>query len=278
MKQSKTTNPLSRKEPWVLTAKGYEETTMRFLSPYAHTAISSITLSPNSDVLDLACGPGTVTRLVAEKVHTVTAVDFAEPMISLLDDYIIENHFTNIKTMIGDGQNLNLNNQQFDAAFSMFGLMFFSDRLKGFSELFRILKPGGAAAVSSWAPVVQSPAMQLMFGAIKAAKPDISEPEKNIESLENPDVFKKEMEDSGFSEVSIQAVTHTIEIASANTFWQEMSKGSAPIVMLKRSVEEEEWINMEAKAVKYLHQELSHLPTQLPCTAWLGLGVKLESG
>ena len=34
----------------------------------------------------------------------------------------------------------------------MFGLMFFPDRAKGFAELFRVLRPGATAVVSSWAP------------------------------------------------------------------------------------------------------------------------------
>ncbi len=34
----------------------------------------------------------------------------------------------------------------------------------GFAEIHRTLKPGGSVAITSWAPVDQSPAMQTMFG------------------------------------------------------------------------------------------------------------------
>jgi ubiquinone/menaquinone biosynthesis C-methylase UbiE len=67
----------------------------------------------------------------------------------------------NIKTCLMDGQALEFGDNTFDFAYSIFGLMFFPDRLKGFREMHRTLRPGGRAAVTSWAPVEESPLMQL---------------------------------------------------------------------------------------------------------------------
>jgi hypothetical protein len=52
----------------------------------------------------------------------------------------------------------------------------------------------------------RSPAMQMMFGSIRAINPSIPEPQKSIDTLENPDVFKLEMQDAGFREVKIHKV------------------------------------------------------------------------
>ena len=73
----------------------------------------------------------------------------------------------------------------FDAAFSLFGLMFFPDRKQGFAEIYRTLKPGGSIAITSWAPVDQSPAMQTMFGALRAIKPDLPQPQRAVTTLED---------------------------------------------------------------------------------------------
>jgi ubiquinone/menaquinone biosynthesis C-methylase UbiE len=52
-----------------------------------------------------------------------------------------------------DGQNLLFPDTEFDFAFSMFGLMLFPDRCKGMAEMFRVLKPGGRCAISTWTPI-----------------------------------------------------------------------------------------------------------------------------
>ena len=41
----------------------------------------------------------------------------------------------------------------FDAAFSMFGLIFYSDRARGLQELRRVVRPGAPVVVSSWHPM-----------------------------------------------------------------------------------------------------------------------------
>jgi ubiquinone/menaquinone biosynthesis C-methylase UbiE len=176
-------------EPWSLVASGYEETTMFYLGEYSKRAITLAHLSSDQTILDVACGPGTLSRLAAPKVSQVTAIDFSKKMIDLFDTYISESGIKNIETHLGDGQQLTFADSVFDATFSMFGLMFFPDRIQGFKEMHRVLKPGGCTVVSSWAPLERSPAMQLMFGALHAAKPDLPTPEKSIENLENPELF-----------------------------------------------------------------------------------------
>ena len=174
----------------------------------------------------------------------------------------------------GVGQN-DLARRRRDAASSMFGLMFFPDRSKGFAEIYRTLKPDGSIAVTSWAPLDQSPAMQMMFGALKTIKPDLPEPQRAVASLENPDVFKQELLDAGFREVKIQRITKAaFPVESIPAFWDDMVKGSAPIQMLKKSMGETAWLEQEILAIKYLEENLPSVPTTLSSDAWLGLGIK----
>ena len=162
----------------------------------------------------------------------------------------------------------------FDAAFSLFGLMFFPDRKKGFAEIHRTLKPGGSIAITSWAPVDQSPAMQTMFGALRAIKPDLPEPQRAIATLENPEVFEQEMQDAGFHNVEIRSITKPFPVTTLPEFWESMVKGSAPIQMLKKSMGEAAWRGKEILALDYLKERLTSLPTELTSDAWLGVGVK----
>ncbi len=117
--------------------------------------------------------------------------------------------------------------------------------------------------------------MQLMFGAIRAIKPEIPEPQKAIDTLENPDVFKQEMEEAGFRDVQIQSVTKAaFPVTSIAEFWADMVKGSAPIQMLKKGMGEAVWQEKEVLAIRYLEEKLTTLPTRLSSDAWLGVGFK----
>ena len=140
---SKKPNILAQPAPWDLVAGGYAETTMLMLSAYAKEAIATTKLHASSRVLDVACGPGTVTLDIAERVGSVHAIDFSASMIKLCAQQAKQKSFSNVFTHHGDGQNLPYADASFDAAFSMFGLMFFPDRAAGFSEIYRTLNKGG---------------------------------------------------------------------------------------------------------------------------------------
>lgn len=244
---------LSEVKPWDTVAQGYSETTMKLFQCYADKALELVGINDQDSVADIACGPGTLALTAAQTARAVSALDFSENMLAILKDTISENGITNIDVHHGDGQALPYDNNTFDAAFSMFGLMFFPDRSKGYAEILRTLKPGGAAVISSWAPVCESSAMKIMFGALQAMNPDIPDPQTDVESLENPDFFQSELETAGFKEIKIHPVSGDIQINNIERFWQDMVKGSAPFAMMKKKLTEEQWEQKQRIALDYLH-------------------------
>ncbi|MDD5056332.1 MAG: methyltransferase domain-containing protein [Sideroxydans sp.] len=272
---SKTPNLLSAIEPWDLVADGYAETTMIAFEQFADEAIAASKLKPGATVLDVACGPGTLALKLAHHAAKIHGIDFSESMLAVFRRKIEQAGHRNIELHCGDAQTLPYPDAMFDAAFSLFGLMFFPDRKKGFAEIHRTLKPGGSIAVTSWAPVDRSSAMQTMFGALRAINPDLPQPQRSVTTLENPDVFKQEMLDAGFRNVEIHSVCKAaFPVNSIAEFWQDMVKGSAPITMMKKSMDEAIWREKEKLAIRYLEETLTTLPTKLSSEAWLGVGVK----
>src|SRR5512135_1689893 len=234
-------NPLSASEPWNLVADGYAETTMLVFEQFADEAIAASKLKPHSTVLDVACGPGTLALRLAQHAEQVQGIDFSEAMLDIFRNKIEQAGHRNIALYCGDAQTLPYANNTFDAAFSLFGLMFFPDRKKGFAEIYRTLKPGGSIAITSWAPVDQSPAMMTMFGALRAIKPDLPPPQRSVTTLENPDLFRQEMQDASFRNVEIRLVTKAFPVGTVPEFWDSMVKGSAPIQMMKKGMGETMW-------------------------------------
>ena len=267
-------NMLSTAAPWNLVAEGYAETTMKFFQAYADAALALANLHKNSCVLDVACGPGTLALNAAPQVRHVDAIDFSEQMLAILQRKIATQTVQNITVHCGDAQALPYADNHFDAAFSLFGLMFFPDRARGYAEIFRTLKPGGKIILTSWAPVAQSPAMQAVFGALRAMNPAIPEPQTVIDSLENPDFFRAELQRAGFRDINIVLKTQVMHYASIEQFWDDMVRGNAPIVMMKNGMNAAQWQEKNQIALDFLYTRLGKGAGSVSADAWLGMGVK----
>lgn len=267
-------NPLSLSGPWTLVAEGYQAETVPAFRQYCEKALELVGYKSGGRVLDVACGPGTLSLLLADSAKEIEAIDFSEGMLRVFRRLAAEQNRKNISIHQMDGQKLEFTDAGFDYAFSMFGLMFFPDRMAGFRELHRVLKPGGHAAVSSWAPVAESPLMRLMFGSIRAAFPERPEPKTNLLSLENPDLFKEEMQKAGFQDVTVTAFDGAWLVEDAEKFLDSMVRGSAPLEMMKNNLGAEKWVEKRRLIQGYLKDNLPPLPATLHSRAFIGVGVK----
>lgn len=267
----KPPNPLATPEPWDLVADGYEAVTRGMLTPYSARAVELLAPEADEAAIDVAAGPGTTSLLLAARASSVTAIDFSRAMLGHFERNAARAGISNVTAQHGDGQALPFADGSFRIGVSMFGLMFFPDRMAGFRELWRVLAPGGRAVVSSWAPIDSSPAMSLMFGALRAVDPSRPAPQRDISSLENPDVLRDEMECAGFTSVEVHEVTSDLGSSTPEDFWRDTTRGAAPLVLLRRNVGEEKWRALEAVALEYLRENW-RTDRPLTSTAYLGLG------
>jgi len=129
-------------EGWDIGAAEYNGNLAPLFRVYAADALALAGVTRGTRVLDVASGPGTLALEAARLGAEVVATDFSPGMIAQLRGRIAEAGLTNITAEVMDGQSLTLPDASFDAAFSMFGLIFFPDRRAGFRELRRVLRPG----------------------------------------------------------------------------------------------------------------------------------------
>ncbi|KAF2074973.1 hypothetical protein CYY_003712 [Polysphondylium violaceum] len=178
----------------------------------------------NVKILDIGCGAGTVSFCALDKIKDksndsyVLATDFSPKMIESVDQVIKNEKLLNIEAKVMDGQNLNeIKDNSFDYAYSVFGLIFFKDRSKGFNEIYRVLKPNGTICISSYCKGV--PFDQTFTTVLKKYTTETDLPyHHSVLSLSDKDKFKKEMELAGFKNIYIHQSTHTMELPSADMF------------------------------------------------------------
>jgi len=111
---------------------------------FRRKAVDLASVKEADQVLDLCCGTGTLTSLIAKKVGTgghVTGVDLSEDMINRAKKKVIDLPVT-FKQASAD--NLPFEEGTFDKAFISYGMHEMPDeiRLRAMKELYRVLKPG----------------------------------------------------------------------------------------------------------------------------------------
>lgn len=265
-------SPFSLPEPWDLVAEGYAAEVERVMAPFSLRALELAELAPSAHVLDLAAGPGTLSLPAAARAAHVTAVDFSEGMNASLRARAERLGVRNLRVLQADGQALPFEPASFDAAFSMFGWMFFPDRPRGLSELRRVLKPGARLVVSSWGPVQRSPLMAAMFGALHAADPALpAAPAYDPDGLENPERLAAELRAAGFEDVSVHEHTLALAFKDPAELWEGMARSSAPLVSMRKRIGETAWSSRSQIAQRFLADKLGPGAGSLSTTAWLAL-------
>lgn len=266
-------SPLSTPEPWNLVCDGYVSELFEQFSAYAADALRLSELPAGADVVDVAAGPGSLSLLAAERAASVTAIDFAPTMLDELRRRAARAGLSNLTAVEGDGQNLPLDDACCDRAYSMFGVIFFPDRAAGLRELRRVLRPGGRAAVSSWAPFAAVPPLQAVFDCLRELMPELPFGTSKA-PLSDPDEFRHELEQSGYEDVRIEVASHGMEATSTEAFWQSVCRSTAPIVLLRRNVGEERWSSLASGMLQKLTQRLGPGPFMVEPVAYIGVGTR----
>ncbi len=103
-----------------------------------------------SRILELAAGTGVVTRAlaaVAKEGASIVATDLNQAM---LDEAAAVGTARPVHWLQADAMALPFPDSQFDAVVCQFGVMFFPDKSKAFSEAHRVLRPGGVFIFNVW--------------------------------------------------------------------------------------------------------------------------------
>ncbi|HKP97566.1 MAG TPA: class I SAM-dependent methyltransferase [Fibrobacteria bacterium] len=118
--------------------------------PYAADLVDRLKAPGLSRVLEVAAGTGVVTRAMASALPasvSIAATDLSQPM---LDQAAALGTSRPVEWRQADAMQLPFADGSFDAVVCQFGVMFFPDKAKAFSEARRVLKPGGLFLFNVW--------------------------------------------------------------------------------------------------------------------------------
>ena len=141
----------------------------RLFDPFADVLLDEVGVSAGLEVLDVACGPGTVARRVAQRVGPsgrVTACDLSPAMLELAAAKPAEDGAAPISYQQCPADDMGVPDGGFDIVLCQQGLQFFPDRLGALAEMRRALKPGGRAGVAVWCAIEECPFWDALASAV----------------------------------------------------------------------------------------------------------------
>jgi ubiquinone/menaquinone biosynthesis C-methylase UbiE len=100
------------------------------------------------DILDVGCGTGNFTIKLAKMGCKVTGIDISDGMLNIAEEKAKELKL-DAKFHIMDVYKLEFPDSSFDAVFSMAALEFIKEPKKAYSEMIRVLKPGGSLLIGT---------------------------------------------------------------------------------------------------------------------------------
>lgn len=263
-------------ENWNAASHGYaEHVAPRMMEAYADEFADRLDLDSSTEALEVAAGSGALTHVLAKRVKSLLATDFAADMIAILRDRMRAAGADHVTCEVMDGQALALDDARFDRAACSFGLMLFPDRAKGFAEIRRVLRRNGRALVTGWAGPEKFEALGIFLGAMRAAFPNMPPPPgpPPVFSLADPAGFKSQMEAAGFQDVDVDFVSRDLEVADFDAMWGMLTSGAPPVQMLFDRVGPEGKGKLRDTLAGMIEERFGAGPIRLTNVATVGTGV-----
>ncbi len=139
--------------------------------PYATDLANRLVSRSPASVLEIAAGTGVVTRALASALPestSIVATDLNQPM---LDQASKVGTKRPVQWRQADAMQLPFPDAAFDAVACQFGVMFFPDKAKAFSEARRVLKPGGVLIFNAWDRIEENEFADVVTTALASVFP-----------------------------------------------------------------------------------------------------------
>jgi ubiquinone/menaquinone biosynthesis C-methylase UbiE len=180
--------------------------------PYADDLAERLFKTKSQSVLEIAAGTGVLTRAIAARasqdVH-LTATDLNQPMLDRA--MTRQPRERRVEWRQADGTALPFGDRTFDAVLCQFGVMFFPDKVQGYKEARRVLKPGGRYLFNVWDRMSENEFPDVVTDALASVFP--GDPPRFMVRTPHghydPDKIRDELQAAGFTNISIEPLDKT---------------------------------------------------------------------
>ena len=140
--------------------------------PYAEDLAARLADMHRGRILETAAGTGMVTRALLASLPesvSIVATDLNQPMLDYAASRLSS---TRLIWRQADAQSLPFPDAEFDAVVCQFGVMFFPDLRRAFSEAHRVMKPGGRLLFNVWDRIEENEFADIVVKSVATLFPD----------------------------------------------------------------------------------------------------------
>ena len=193
-----------------LFAGSIPETYDRFLVPlifesYARDLAERLARVEPREVLETAAGTGVLTR-AASRLPAQARIVATDLNLPMLDHAQRRSHDGRITWRQADALALPFEDQSFDVVACQFGAMFFPDKVQGYREARRVLKPGGRFLFNVWDRISENEFADVVTQALATLFPQ--DPPRFMARIphgyHDVEKIRKELMAAGFKESAVK--------------------------------------------------------------------------
>jgi ubiquinone/menaquinone biosynthesis C-methylase UbiE len=177
--------------------------------PYAEEVASRVADLRSGLLLETAAGTGIVTSVLAERLSPDVDLVATDLNQAMLDFAAAKPGMARVKFRQADALALPFDTSSVDVVLCQFGAMFFPDRVAGYREARRVLKPGGRLVFSIWDSLAHNPVTRCVQEALDRHFP--ADPPRFLARTPHghydQKVIRAELAAAGFGDVAIETVT-----------------------------------------------------------------------
>jgi ubiquinone/menaquinone biosynthesis C-methylase UbiE len=201
----------------------YDHPANSFWARFGRCTIERLRLPRGARVLDVCCGSGASAIPAAEAVGaegSVLGVDLAENLIALARRKAKSLGLAQASFRKGDLLDLGRLAGEFDAVVCVFGIFFVPDMDAAARELWRLVRSGGALAVTTWGPRLFEPVNTAFWDSVRALRPDLHKAFNPWDRISQPDALRSLLAAAGVTEAEVVAEKHAHPLAAPEDWWR----------------------------------------------------------
>jgi ubiquinone/menaquinone biosynthesis C-methylase UbiE len=200
----------------------FDDEPLSFWDRIGRRTVERLALPPDGNVLDVGCGTGASALPAAQAVGPnglVIGVDLSARLLDRARDKAKALGRSNVEFLCADMTSLGYPDGHFDAVVSVFSIFFVPDMEGLVRELWRMVRPGGKLAVTTWGPRIFEPAYSRWLAAIKAERPDLYSAFNPWDRITDVQSVRRLLQDGGIANPEVDAEDSFQALRSAEDWW-----------------------------------------------------------